>query len=228
MHYGVLLPLLVLGIACQETANALEPLISTKGELLFEDSFTEPEPRPEWRALHGTRWEIVDGVFLGLPSTKQFQASRDNHTGATPSMLLQVPSRDSILEMSVRISGRLDSAHIGFNEGPTQSTSGHIFRLILDVNKGVYLQKDRHSQIAGDKNEILDASDWRPTRNSWITVLIETQGEEVAAQIAGGPTLRMRAARLNVSKDSGNLKARGKKGSIEYDNVRIWKALPPQ
>lgn len=93
--------------------------------------------------------------------------------------------------------------------GTTQTTSGYIFRLILDVEKGVALQRDRHSQIEGDKNEILDRADWTPTRDCWITVLIETRGEEVVAQIVGGPTLRMRAARLAVPKRSGNLKARG-------------------
>jgi len=221
-----IIPILLL-VAFAVKAYSHEPLVSRKGELLFEDSFSGSEAKPEWRALHGTRWEIQDGVYKGIPSTKEFQASRDNHTGATPSMLLEMPTaRDCILEMSVKISGELNAAHLGFNEGPTQTTSGHIFRLILDVNKGVALQKDLHSQIKGDKHVILDRADWKPKRDSWTTVLIETQGEEVVAQIVGGPTLKMKAARLNVPKNSGNLKARGGEGSIEYDNIRIWEALP--
>lgn len=99
-------------------------------------------------------------------------------------------------------------------------------RLIPDVNKGVDLRKDRHSQIKGDKDLILDHSDWQPTRDRWTKVLIETKGDEVVAQIKNGPTLRMKSERLNVPKESGNLKARGKEGSIEYSNVRIWEAIP--
>ena len=206
-------------------AQEIEPLISKKGKLLFEDSFENSKPRPEWKALHGTQWKVTNGVFRGIPSTKEFQASRTNHTGATPSMMLEVAARDCILKMSVKISGDLDAAHIGFNEGSTQTTSGHIFRLILDVNKGIDLQKDRHSQIEGDKNVIMDHSDWKPKRDQWITVLIETKGEEVVAQIENGPTLIMKAPRLNVPKASGNLKARGGEGSISYDNVSIWNGL---
>ena len=207
---------------------ALEPLISAKGELLFEDQFDNSEMRSEWRILHGTRWKIVDGTLFGIPSTKEFQASRESHAGTTPSMLLDVVARDLILEMSVKISGELDSAHLGYNEGPTQTTSGHVFRLIVDVERGTALQRDKHSQIEDDENQVLDYSDWKPQRDEWITVLIETQGEEVVAQVMGGPTLRMRDARLNVPKRSGNLKARGGEGAITYDNVRVWEALPLQ
>ena len=225
----IIVTLMLLALGCSSTKNTtsdIKPIISKKGKLLFEDTFTESEPRPEWRILHGTRWKLENGTYKGIPSTKEFQANHSHHAGTTPSMLLNVPCRDCIIEMSVKISGELDSAHLGYNEGPTQTTSGHIFRLILDVEKGTFLQKDRHSQVKGDKNVILKESDWKPKRDEWITVLIETQGEEVAAQVVGGPTLKMKSPRFNVTKRSGNFKARGGEGAITYDNVRIWEALP--
>lgn len=207
-------------------AFCLEPLISMKGELLFEDLFENSEPKPEWRALHGTRWSVEDGSYLGIPSTKEFQASRDNHTGATPSMTLRAGARECILEMSFMISGGLNAAHIGFNEGSTADTTGHIFRLILGTDAGTALRKDRNSQQKGDKDQILQQSEWNIERDRWYRVMLETQGMEVVAQIEGGPTFLMRNARLDVPKASLNLKARGKEGSIRYDNVRLWKALP--
>ena len=225
----IIVTLMLLALGCSSTKNTtsdIKPIISKKGELLFEDTFTESAPRPEWRILHGTRWKLENGTYKGIPSTKEFQENHSHHAGTTPSMLLNVPCRDCIIEMSVKISGELDSAHLGYNEGPTQTTSGHIFRLILDVEKGTFLQKDRHSQVKGDKNVILKESDWKPKRDEWITVLIETQGEEVAAQVVGGPTLKMKSPRFNVTKRSGNFKARGGEGAITYDNVRIWEALP--
>ena len=204
----------------------LEPLISTKGELLFEDRFDNADVKSAWNALHGTRWSVQDGSFVGIPSTKAFQASRDNHTGATPSMRLYAKARDCILEMSVMISGGLNAAHIGFDEGSTADTSGHIFRLILGTESGVVLQKDRNSQKEGDKDQILQQTDWNIERDRWYTVMIETRGSEVVAQIEGGPSFLMRNARLDVPKVSVNLKARGKVGAIRYDNVRLWQALP--
>lgn len=208
------------------SALCLEPLISTKGELLFEDRFEGDEAKPEWRSLHGTRWSIDKGSYQGIPSTKAFQASRDNHTGSTPSMTLHVPARECILEMSVMISGDLNAAHIGFNEGTTADTTGHIFRLILGVDTGVALQKDRNSQLKEDKDQILAQAGWNIKRDQWYTVMLETRGSEAVAQIEGGPTLIVRNPRLDVPKAWGNFKARGKEGSIHYDNVRLWEALP--
>ena len=87
---------LLFALSTNLTAQALEPLISRKGDLLFEDSFSGSETKPEWQALHGTRWNIEKGAFRGIPSTKKFRASRDNHTGTTPSMTLEAPARDCI------------------------------------------------------------------------------------------------------------------------------------
>ncbi len=217
---------LVFAFLASVSINALEPLISSKGPLLFEDDFSGSEAKDEWRSLHGTRWTVDDGSYLGIPSTAEFQASRDNHTGATPSMTLHVAAGEVILEMSVMISGGLNAAHIGFNEGATEDTTGHIFRLILDVEEGASLRKDRNSQVKGDKDQVLRRSDWTVERGKWYTVLIETRGSEVMAQIDGGPTLYMRQGRLDVPKAWANLKSRGKKGSIRYDNVRLWRADP--
>ncbi len=207
-------------------ASGLEPLISSKGELLFEDRFESESARLQWKALHGTRWRVEDGAFIGIPATKAYQDSREHHTGSTPSMTLHVPARECILQMSVRISGGLHAAHIGFNEGTTADTSGHIFRLILGVESGTELRKDRDSQVQGDTDTVLDRSDWVIKRDRWYQVMLETRGSEVAAQIEGGPILLMRNARLDVPKAWANLKTRGQEGSIQYDNVRIWEALP--
>lgn len=225
-RFGRSFGMMLLAAAFASPLTALEPLLSRKGALLFEDRFDSEEKKTEWNALHGTRWSMEAGAFVGIPSTKEFQESRANHTGATPSMRLDVGAREVVLEMSVRISGGLRSAHVGFNEGPTATTTGHILRLILDTETGVALQRDRNSQKEGDKDQILYQSGWMPERDKWIRVMLETQGQEVLAQIENGPTLLMRNARLDVTKTSVNLKARGKAGSIAYDDVRIWKAEP--
>ena len=194
--------------------------------MLFEDNFDSGSAKPEWKALHGTRWSVEEGVYTGIPSTPEFQASRDNHTGATPSMTLQVQARDCILQMSFKITGGLNAAHIGFNNSTTASGTGHIARLIPSTNQGTILQKDRHSQIEGDKDRAMASSDWTIERDKWYTVLIEAIDDQIVAQIEGGPTLRARHWRFDVLKTWVNLKARGKKGTLSYDNVKIWEALP--
>ena len=204
---------------------ALDPIESRKGSILFEDNFNSGFAKREWTPLHGTHWYVEKGVYRGNPSSPEFQASRQNHTGATPSMALQVEARDCILQMSFKISGGLNAAHIGFNNGSTTNGTGHIGRLIPSTNAGTILQKDAHSQIAGDKNLPVSSSDWTIEKDRWYTVLIEVVGDQFIAQIEGGPTLKARHWRFNVFKTSVNLKTRGKHGAIFYDNVKIWEAL---
>lgn len=218
------LSLLVLNFSF--SAFSLEPLDSRKGALIFEDNFESGSAKQEWTALHGTRWSVKDGVFTGIPSTPEFQASRDNHTGATPSMMLKVPARDCILQLSFKISGGLSAAHFGFNNSTTAVGTGHIGRFIPSTRVGTILQKDRHSQIEGDKDEALARSDWTIEQDRWYMLLIEGIGDTMIARIEGGPTLRASHWRFDEVKTAVNLKARGKAGMIAYDNVKIWEALP--
>jgi hypothetical protein len=208
------------------SSSALEPINSQKGSLLFEDNFNSGKAKPEWKSLHGTRWSVVKGVYQGIPSTEEYQASRDNHTGATPSMTLHVPARDCILQLSFKISGGLNAAHIGFNNSTTAGGTGHIARLIPSTNSGTILQKDRHSQIEGDKDLPLATSDWTIEKDRWYTVLVEVIGDQFTAQIEGGPTLQASHWRFDVLKTWVNLKARGRDGQLSYDEVKIWEALP--
>jgi hypothetical protein len=141
-------------------------------------------------------------------------------------MRLNVPARDCIIEMDFKITGALSAAHIGFNNSTTAAGTGHIVRLIPSTNKGTVLQKDRHSQMKGDLDLSVANSEWTIKSDTWYTVLIEAIGDRIVAQIEGGPTLRADHWRFDVLKTSVNLKARGQEGSLSYDQVKIWEALP--
>jgi hypothetical protein len=141
-------------------------------------------------------------------------------------MRLNVPARDCILQIDFKITGDLTAAHIGFNNSTTAAGTGHVVRLIPSTNKGTILQKDRHSQIEGDKDEALDQSEWEIEKDQWYTVMIEAIGDRVVARMDGLPPLAAKHWRFDVTKTSINLKARGKKGAIYYDNVKLWEAIP--
>ncbi len=222
--------LLALGAAAMplmaQAETELSSLLGQKGRLLFADDFDASTAKPEWQALHGTRWSVENGVFKGIPSTKEFQAQRSDHTGATPSMTLMTPMRDVIVQMSFKISGKLHAAHFGFNEGSTTETSGHVCRVTISARDGVALVKDRNSQVAGDVDEILATDPWKPQLETWHVLQMEVRGGEFAARILGGPTLQGKHPRLAVPKGWLNLKSRGGEGALSYDNVCIWELLP--
>jgi hypothetical protein len=55
-------------------------------------------------------------------------------------------------------------------------------------------------------------------------MMLEIVGNEMVAQVSGGPILRAKHPRFNTSKDQINLPTRGG-GVVLYDNVRIWNAV---
>ena len=65
------------GFLCAEEPEPdLKPVISRAGVLIFKDDFDKEKIRPEWKGLHGTRWQITGGALRGEPSTKDTSKRR--------------------------------------------------------------------------------------------------------------------------------------------------------
>jgi len=220
----------LLALVCMACASAwaeqpsIQPRLTKPGELLFTDDFDGDTIQPQWNPLHGTRWSIDGDALKGIPATEEFQKSRTKHSGGTPSMKLVVPARDCILQISFKLTGKMVGAHFGFNDGTVKDGTGHVCRVTFDIRNGTELIKDKGSKVPDDVDEVLATSDWTPKRDQWYTLLLETRGDQVIAQVESGPTLTGRNDRLNVGKSWVNLPTRGG-GEIHYDNVRIWRAV---
>ena len=215
-----------------ESGPDVAPVISRPGDLIFADDFDEAEIRSEWVPLHGTRWAIVDGTLRGQPSTKEYQQEQTakgnkRHSGGTPSSRLMVRTDDGILLFRFKLSKGLKGAHFGFNDGTFKSGTGHVCRLTATVNQGLTLQKDKNTKLKGDKDETLITSDFNLKPDTWYWMMLEVVGDQMVAQVSGGPVLRARHARIDRPKGQINLPTRGG-GVIFYDHVRIWKALAPR
>lgn len=217
-------------LGADEPKPDLAPVISRAGELVFEDNFDMAEIRPEWKPLHGTRWTIVDGKLQGEPSTKedrQAQIAKGNkkHSGGTPSSRLMVPADDCIVLFRFKLTDGLSGAHFGFNDGSFQSGTGHVCRFTATTRKGLTLQKDKNAKLKGDADETLATNEFKLKPDTWYWMMLEVLGDQIAAQVSGGPVLKARHPRIDIPKDQINLPTRGG-GIIFYDHVRVWKALP--
>ena len=100
--------------------------IAQRGKLLFSANFDKSEIPSQWKGLHGTQWSINQGSLKGIPSTKEYQASRTKHSGGTPSSKLHVTAKNCIAQMSFKLSDDLAGAHFGFNHGTTKQGTGHV------------------------------------------------------------------------------------------------------
>ena len=171
-----------------------------------------------------------EGVLQGRASTKEFQQKRiaagnTSHSGKTPSSRLLVPVDDCVMLFRFKLVDGLSGAHFGFNDGSFKTGTGHVCRFTVSARKGQSLVKDRNVTVDGDEDEILVTDSFNVKADTWYWMMLEIVGDEMVAQVSGGPVLRARHPRFNIPKDQINLPTRGG-GVMLYDNVRVWNARP--
>ena len=86
------------------------------------------------------------------------------------------------------------------------------------------LQKDKSFKLDGDVDETLASNDFKIEPDRWYWMMLEIIGDQMAAQVSGGPVLMARHPRIDIPKDQINLPTRGG-GTVFYDNVRVWHAF---
>ena len=205
------------------------PQIAECTNLLFDADFSEGGVPEEWIPLHGTQWAVVEGVLQGRPSTNEFQQKRvaagnASHSGKTPSSRLLVPVDDGVMLFRFKLVDGLSGVHFGFNDGSFKTGTGHVCRFTVSTRKGQSLVKDRNVTVDGDKDETLVTDSLNVKADTWYWMMLEIVGNEMVAQVSGGPILRANNPRFNIPKDQINLPTRGG-GVVLYDNVRIWNAV---
>ena len=205
------------------------PQIAECTNLLFEADFAEGEVPEEWVPLHGTQWSVVEGSLQGRPSTNEFQQKRiesgnSSHSGKTPSSRLIVPVDDCVILFQFKLTDGLSGAHFGFNDGSFKTGTGHVCRFTVSTRKGQSLVKDRNVTLDGDKDETLVTDSLNVKADTWYWMMLEIVGDEMVAQVSGGPILRAKHPRFDIPKDQINLPTRGG-GVVLYDNVKVWDAV---
>ena len=204
------------------------PQVAECAELLFEADFSHGNVPEQWIPLHGTQWSVVEGSLEGRPSTKSFQTKRiaagnASHSGKTPSSRLLVPVDDCVLLFRFQLVDGLSGVHFGFNDGSFKTGTGHVCRFTVSSRKGQALVKDRNVTLKGDEDETLVTDSFNVKANTWYWMMLEIIGDEMVAQVSGGPILRAKNARFDIAKDQINLPTRGG-GVVRYDDVKIWRA----
>ena len=204
------------------------PQVAECAELLFEADFSDGNVPEQWTPLHGTQWSVVDGSLEGRPSTKAFQTKRiaagnTSHSGKTPSSRLLVPVDDCVLLFRFQLVDGLSGVHFGFNDGSFKTGTGHVCRFTVSSLKGQALVKDRNVTLKGDEDETLVTNSFNVKANTWYWMMLEIVGDDMVAQVSGGPILRAKNARFDITKDQINLPTRGG-GVVRYDDVKIWRA----
>jgi hypothetical protein len=124
-----------------------------------------------------------------------------------------------------KLTDGLSGAHFGFNDGSFKTGTGHVCRFTVSTRKGLTLQKDKNAKLKDDKDKTLATSEFNLKPDVWYWMMLEIVGDQMVAQVSGGPVLKARHPRIDIPKDQINLPTRGG-GIIFYDEVGVWNALP--
>lgn len=209
--------LLMLSVAAV-SAGELKPLMAKRGRIVLEDDFSTrgKVDKANWLSRQGTRWEKADGVLRGIESSPEYQANKSHHRGLEPRTSVPKTPAEFLAKFSVRFLDGEENNIVPFVE-----FGHHICRLKFSSTDGISLIAD------GETVQLAEAKDFKYESGKWYHAFAEMKGGEFVIQFADGPTLYAKHksfAKPPASGGNGLGIAGPRNGTVEIDNVRIWKA----
>lgn len=186
-------------------AFAGEPLLCTKGKLVFEESFSSDTIDPRWSAAKG-EWKIVGGALQGteLKADKHAASIRTN---------VEI-SKTCIMIFDFKFDGG-KVIHCSFNG------KGHICRATITPN-GYTLKGEKVKKDPQDKHATVGQVQQKFEPGKWYTMQIEMAGKEFVAQVGDGPVAFGSHEKIDREKSNFGFPMAGV--SSQIDNIKIWDA----
>jgi hypothetical protein len=203
---------LLLAVTSFATAADLTPLLGTLGETLLEETFSAPEVPKGWNANTGSL-RIVDGTLRAA------EKSSDMHIGA---FRYRLPVQDCAIQIDFKL-GDARVINLGFDPGPGElKKKGHLFSVVISKTGWSLIEhNDKAKPESKTKTHAKATTDFDPA--TIYTLLLECQGDNVVAQIAGKEPLKATAPDFHVKKPGLVFRMGGKDGQeVAFDNVRVW------
>jgi hypothetical protein len=193
---------------------ALHPRMAQPDALVLSEDFSSPGLDAKlWQARQHTRWSVVDGMLHGEPSTAEYQASRKDHQGFEPRLMIQTELQDYIVEFRFRVNSGEQHAVGAFFE------VGHHFARVAFKESGLEMNLGNLK----DPTVLVSKPDTKLEKGRWYHVLCETRGDETLVQIDGLPMLYGKDPRVaEHAPGFGITGLRG--GTMDVDDVKIWSA----
>jgi hypothetical protein len=209
----VLVVVLVLVLA-RPAAHAadLTPQLGTRGKLLLEETFNGSAVPKGWTVTTGAL-AVRDGTL------RASEKAADQHIGA---FRYRLPLQDCAVQVDFRFDGgRI--FHLGFDPAPGElQKKGHLFSVTVSPNQWTLIEhNDKADPASKTKTHASAKTAFEPGR--WYTLLLESKGDTVVAQITGKEPLRATAKDFRVKKPGLVFRMGGKDTDpISFDNVKVW------
>jgi hypothetical protein len=198
-------------------AETPQPTLAKKGELILEESFDDDTLPKGWTVQTGD-WKPVGGVLVAR------EIPADHHAAAARRLL---PMQDGIFQLRFRLAGKAKAFHFGFDPARGElKKKGHLFSIIVTPTGAKLMKHIDKDKPKEDPNEILASSNTAFKAGIWHTLLLEKQGNHVAAQIvsdAGDSSVSLAGSHPTFHVKTPTLVFRCAGDGVGVDDVRVWK-----
>jgi hypothetical protein len=218
--------------------------IAEKKELLFADDF-EGTPTPVWHRVAPT-FAVEDGQLKGRQTRDKTIPAAGGKPAVTAHAAvhgLNVPTRDSVVEVKIRFEGAT-MMDVEFDDRAyTGAHYGHICRAqvrpigitIIDERDGgmrndIYeMRKDaaRKAEVARllAGRSVTYPLPARLETGKWYTLVVETVGDAMRVTLDGTPVAYLKSSGIgHATKSKIELGVAGKDGF--FDDIKVWNAAP--
>ncbi len=217
--------------------------IARKKELLFSDDFESATPAKPWHRVVDT-FVFEKGALKGMQTRDKNVPATDGKPAITAHAAvhgLEIPTRDSVVEVKIRLEGAT-MMDVEFDDRKyTGSHYGHLCRAQVRTN-GVTIIDERDGNMRND----IYAMSQDPTKKAerarllagrqvtypakvesgkWHTLVVETVGEEMRVALDGKPAAYLKSSGIgHATKSKIELGVAGKDGY--FDDIKVWNAEP--
>jgi hypothetical protein len=193
-------------------AADLETLLGVKGQLLLEEKFETANVPNGWNVKNGNV-RVAEGTL---------HASQNKEAGRLCLFNCDQPMQDAAIQIDFKFNGAR-GINVSANPSPGElKKRGHLYSVMITPNMWrITEHNDKADRKSESKTLASGAEVFEAGR--WYTLLLETKGEDIVAQIAGKQPLRASSPDFRVKKPGIEFRVIGPTGAeMLFDNLRVW------
>lgn len=201
----------VLGAAASLAAD-LEPKLGTKGSLLLEEKF-DADSLPKGWAIKNGKVRVAEGAL---------RASQDKEAGRLCLFNCEQPMQDAALQIDFKFDGGR-GINISANPSPGElSKHGHLYSVMITPAMWNITEHNDKADRKSQSKALASAAE-KFESGKWYTLLLETKGDDIVAQVEGKQPLRASSPDFHVKKPGIEFRVIGPTGAeVSFDNLRVW------
>lgn len=193
-------------------AADLEPILGKKGRLLLEEKFDGDTLSKGWAGKTGGL-RVADGAL---------HAGQKKEDGRLGLFSREQPMQDAAIQIDFKFAGAR-GFNVSCNPSPGElSKHGHLFSVMI-TSRMWNITEHNDKADPKSRSKALASAPAKFESGKWYTLLLETKGDEVVAQVEGKDPLRASSKDFSVKKPGIEFRVSGRDGDeVIFDNLWVW------